>query len=288
MRALKPLLTLLFFVVCGPAVAQQACAQLQSQLAAIDGGAGRAAAQYQQARASYDAAYRQAQQMGCITVFRVFAPPQCRAVTQNLEQLQANVIAWERAATVPAPMASRSAILAALRANGCTGGAGGGASRPRSDAYRTLCVRPEDGYFFPISFATTEDSFRADEERCWAQCLGASLFVHRNPAETMDGAVDLGGRPYVEMPYAYRYRTAYDPSIRCSMAPPVVAATATAPILQERLVVPVPSPRPERSEDPETLANRAGGLIPATPSGVAPVLMANDIRLIGPAYYYAQ
>lgn len=288
MRLLKSLLSLLFFVMCGPALAQQVCAQLQGQLAAIDRGGGATAAQYQQARAAYDAAYRQAQQAGCITVFRVFAPPQCRAVLQNIERLQANVVALERGATMPVPAASRSAIVAALQANGCTIG---GANVPRSDAYRTVCVRPEDGYFFPINFATTDDTFRADEERCQAQCVGASLFVHRNPAETMDDAIDLGGRPYVEMPFAYRYRTAYDPSIRCEMAATRVAALdppALPPAVNAGPVVPVPLPRPERSEDPETLANRAGGLVPPSPSEDGTILTANGIRLIGPAFYYAQ
>lgn len=286
MRISRPLLTALFLTLCEPALAQQVCAQLQGQLAAIDRGTGGTAAQYQQARAAYDNAYRQAQQMGCITVFRVFAPPQCRAVTQNLSQLQANLVALERAATVPAPMASRSAVIAALQANGCT--IGGGAGGPRSDAFRTLCVRPEDGYFFPINFATSDDHFTADEERCQAQCVGASLFVHRNPAETMDDAVDLAGQRYVEMPFAYLYRTEYDPSIRCSMASTVAFAGAAPAVPDALPTVPVPLPRPERSEDPETLANRAGGFVPPSRTQDEAVLTADGIRLIGPAFYYAQ
>ncbi|MCW5718409.1 MAG: DUF2865 domain-containing protein [Bauldia sp.] len=287
MRLLRPLLAAIFFVFCGPALAQQVCAQLHSQLAAINQAGGGDAARYQQARAAYDAAYRSAQQMGCITVFRIFAPPQCGPVLQNLNVLGANADALARAGTTPGPPpGARAAIIAALQQNGCSGSP----QRPRSDTYRTVCVRPQDGFFFPVSFATTTAQFTTDAASCEAQCVGASLFVYRNPGGTMDDAVDLEDRRYVDMPFAYLYRSSYDPAIRCELSRTVVAAIAMPePVAEAVPSVPVPRSRPVPSEDPETLANRAGGIvISPLPPGEGPLLAANGVRLIGPAFYYAQ
>ena len=107
----------------------------------------------------------------------------------------------------------------------------------------------------------------------------------------MDDAVDIRGQRYVEMPYAYQYRTAYNPSIRCAVSTPVIAAASLPQtVAQEEptVRVPLPLPRPERSEDPETLANRAGNLTLHWPDEDPGLLMANGVRLIGPAFYYAQ
>jgi hypothetical protein len=289
MRVLRAFLFLSVFLLAAPAWAQSVCSQLQSQLAAIDNGGG---GQYQRAQAAYNAAYSQARAMGCLTLFRIFAPPQCGAVLQNLDMLQANL-----RATPALPGGNRAAIVAALQANGCTGRTNGDTFTRRTggDTFRTVCVRPEDGYYFPISFATTSNQFAADEAACQQQCVEARLFVHRNPGETMDNAVDLNGQRYVDTPTAFRFRETFDPTIKCTPSPEVLAARAAAAVPQPAPapgpVIPVPWPRPERSEDPETLANRAGGLVLPTVQhdGEDDVLMANGVRLIGPAFfYYAQ
>jgi hypothetical protein len=67
-------------------------------------------------------------------------------------------------------------------------------------------------------------------------------------------------------------------------------AAATDRLADLRAAVPTPAPRPEPTEDPETLANRAGGLtLPYDPFAVAPVveLVVDGIRFVGPTYYYA-
>ncbi|MGB7287506.1 MAG: DUF2865 domain-containing protein, partial [Salaquimonas sp.] len=49
--------------------------------------------------------------------------------------------------------------------------------------YRTLCVRTCDGYYFPISFSTTQKRFEEDAGQCQQMCPGAetALFYHPMP-----------------------------------------------------------------------------------------------------------
>jgi hypothetical protein len=78
-----------------PAVSQQVCLQLESQLAALERQDNQAAyravlAQYERARASYDAAYRQADQAGCIPrLFRLQVPPGCQTTRAQLDAMLA-------------------------------------------------------------------------------------------------------------------------------------------------------------------------------------------------------
>lgn len=181
-------------------------------------------------------------------------------------------------------------------------------------AYRTLCVRTCDGYYFPISFSTTQSHFPSDEAVCRAQCPGTdvALYVHRSPGEESDSMVSLAGEPYSALPTAFRYRQTYDKACSCGK---VVAASATrmspVPPTQERAgpdpwgfarttergppggAPPVPIARPP-AEDPETLANRAGSFVPRV-SGPAPAAVAKldpdaprSVRLVGPSYLYSE
>lgn len=86
--------------------------------------------------------------------------------------------------------------------------------------FRTLCVRMCDGYYFPISHATTQDRFAKDALACQSKCGGeARLFVHRNPGQTQEQMVDLQGRPYAQLPTAYLYRTQYNAQCKCQPDP---------------------------------------------------------------------
>jgi hypothetical protein len=87
----------------------------------------------------------------------------------------------------------------------------GGAS-----TYRTLCVRECDGFYFPISNATTESHFQQDEEKCRSQCAApAELFYHHSDQD-VDQMVSLSGRPYSQMPYAFRNRKVYIKGCSCN------------------------------------------------------------------------
>jgi hypothetical protein len=93
-------------------------------------------------------------------------------------------------------------------------GAGGGSG------YRTVCVRTCDGYFFPISFSTSQDRFQDDEATCQRMCPAAEvvLYSHRNPGEDMRQAVSTGGRLYTEMPNAFKYKTEWNAACACKQA----------------------------------------------------------------------
>ena len=83
--------------------------------------------------------------------------------------------------------------------------------------YRTVCVRTCDGYYFPISFETTPDHFREDEQTCQRMCPAAdvSLYTYHNPGEEVAQSVSLNGRLYTELPTAFQYRKAINPACSC-------------------------------------------------------------------------
>jgi hypothetical protein len=64
------------------------------------------------------------------------------------------------------------------RASGSFGGFGRG-------AYRTLCVRSCDGYYWPISHATSRGHFKDDEKLCKTSCPNqkVALYVHRTEGQ---------------------------------------------------------------------------------------------------------
>lgn len=89
-----------------------------------------------------------------------------------------------------------------------------------SKFYRTLCVRQCDGYYWPISFATSPASFKRDNETCERSCSSAAkLYVHRNPGEEPKDMVDLKGRPYRSTRAGFRYRVTYDTACQCRPHP---------------------------------------------------------------------
>lgn len=91
---------------------------------------------------------------------------------------------------------------------------------PVGNTFRTVCVRTCDGFFFPISFATSEGRFADDEQKCQRQCPASEvrLFVHRNPGEDMNQAVSTSGQPYSSLPNAFKYRQEFNPSCLCKPA----------------------------------------------------------------------
>ncbi len=85
-----------------------------------------------------------------------------------------------------------------------------------ASTYRTLCVRECDGFYFPISTATNESQFRDDEAKCHSQCAApAELFYHRADQD-VEQMVSLAGKPYSEMPNAFRNRKVYIRGCSCN------------------------------------------------------------------------
>jgi hypothetical protein len=87
-------------------------------------------------------------------------------------------------------------------------------------AYRTVCVRLCDGYYFPINFAVTRDKLQRDSGVCASRC-GAQgrLFVHRNPGGSVEDMEDLSGRPYRQLRTAFLYRTELVANCKCQPDP---------------------------------------------------------------------
>ena len=174
--------------------------------------------------------------------------------------------------------------------------------------FRTLCVRTCDGFYFPISFSTVPGQFSADAETCAAMCPGAeaTLYTHRNPGEDASQMVSLSGEPYTSLPTAFRFRQEFDKTCTCRGATqastgefadftPNGSIELAPDAAAVPVVVPVPNLRPVPGEDPETIANRAGKLVPGPVQPVSETDvsgLASDgqkkIRVVGPAYFYGQ
>lgn len=85
---------------------------------------------------------------------------------------------------------------------------------------RTLCVRLCDGYYRPISFATTKGRLAVDARRCERACSSpAKLFFHHNPGQDTADMVDRAGKPYRLLPAAFLYRSRYLADCTCRPQP---------------------------------------------------------------------
>jgi len=194
----------------------------------------------------------QGRQMGCERsgFFSIFSnpPPQCGALNRQtdqqrtaLERMQVQLEQLQGGTTERA--AQRQSLLIALADNNCgpqyrsaalagqqggffdrlfgnstnNGGFSSTAPGPMGGTYRTVCVRTCDGFYFPVSFSTTPDRFRDDEQACQRMCPAAevSLYTYHNPGEDVSQAVSLNGRLYTELPTAFQYRKALSPACSC-------------------------------------------------------------------------
>src|SRR5215468_3932735 len=193
----------------------------------------------------------QARRLGCEGrgFFSLFGgqPQQCGPINNQMQQLRANL---DRTLAELQSLqgnsadreAQRRSVLTALGQYDCgpqyrayanrggffenlfgpgPGSILGGTPPPgMSDTYRTLCVRTCDGYYFPISYATQPQRFADDERTCQAMCPAAevTLYTHRNPGEDVTQAISTAGRSYTELPTAFAYRKAFNPSCSCKAA----------------------------------------------------------------------
>lgn len=86
--------------------------------------------------------------------------------------------------------------------------------------FRTLCVRLCDGFYWPISYATTPEYFERDRRKCESSCGSpARLFTYRNPGGELEEMEDLSGRPYSRLKTAFLYRTQFVESCKCRSDP---------------------------------------------------------------------
>ncbi len=244
---------------------------------------------------------RQARRLGCSPLTgpsKYNDPRSCDLLADKFYRMQDNLETLERGVARYGNRGSkrkRSRILAAINANDCRRTArktrarnkklasvakarakkrertinkimNGEAPVPRPRAgvagtYRTMCVRTCDGYYFPISFATTSSNFSRDEKSCQSMCPGTevALYHHDAAGEESEAMISLSGEPYTALPTAFDYRktnVAKVPGCECrSQKNFNIVAGQEKPA---EAVVPKPVSKPETNtpagdpEDPST------------------------------------
>jgi hypothetical protein len=164
----------------------------------------------------------------------------------------------------------------------------GGNSADASGSYRTMCVRTCDGYYFPISFATSPANFARDERTCQARCPGAKveLFYHV-PSEESESMVSLAGMPYEDLPTAFLYRkadTPRTPGCTCAAAKrsSIIASTPADADIGDESAASSPAaaqPREEAAAETGNLAAEAAAIGP-TPAADKD----RKVRVVGPRF----
>ena len=85
--------------------------------------------------------------------------------------------------------------------------------------HRTVCVRLCDGYYFPISFATTTNRFATDQQVCQSRCAApAELFTYPNPGGTPEQMFSVNGMAYETLKNAWRYKKEFVKGCSCKAA----------------------------------------------------------------------
>lgn len=276
----------------------------------------------------------QARDAGCGFSLFGGSVSQCAALNTAIDRMNANLDKLQRKRAQMgngSPRRDRSRLLAALESNDCDGKAveqkrvqadepdGGQESEPEEAAlgaavvpspsgqFRTMCVRTCDGYFFPMSNAATVSDFQRDQNRCNAGCPGTEMQVFYSRGMTGDPAAMTSsrtGRPYSELPSAFLYKRPDQPlpqGCGCNAAQNFKIIAGNPPIAQPEAnagsgsrFLPTPTDKPDPADDPETLANAAGGFDTAIMKqmvkkpDVSPVSVLppeqRRIRVVGPTF----
>ncbi len=300
-----------------PAVAQSPmCADLQAQYLSALGRSGGSSTSGQSMLAmqqlSRDLANAQvAARQGNCNRFLFFGPrpsPQCPAIMATISRIQQQMAQarsqQQRGLFVTAPQSERDRLYGILSQYGCEipSSSGGG--------QRTLCVRTCDGLYFPISYSANRQRFSRDAEVCqsmYARPGQVELFAQSGG--DVGNAVSMSGQRYGDQPYAFLYRHGFFPVCDRQLkegvtalgerywqargtrgGPPAQPAATPQRATTVAASMPMPRLRPtDRQEDPETIANRAGGFDPLgrTPAGDGTIVVAGrTMRLVGADYYF--
>jgi hypothetical protein len=284
------------------------CLPLQMELAQLDKAGARATGGDDRAiRRQLNRAIAEERRAGCRSFFvNRGSRSACRSIRSRISSLQRQLSGSRFGGFFGAGQSTldrrRDRIREALARNGCStyGGGGGG--------YRTICVRVCDGYYFPLSNTSSRQRFAQDAQKCMGQYATgeATLFYHPFPYGDVSQAVSLDGQRYFDQPNAFAFRTKYFPQCAVQLHDGLAALKervltavptsfgdqfeAAAEARMETLSVPTPIARPDWSSDPETLANRAGGLLlqPVAAPPVEMALVGDASRRVGDPYYFAE
>jgi len=310
MRILGIIAASVVLTVAGPipqAAAQSSyCLPLQMELAELERSGAGGGGNDRAIRRELNKAIAEERRAGCRSFFsNRRSRSQCRSIQSRISSLQRQLSGSRSGGFFKfgrSPMERRrDRIREALARNGCS---------TYATNFRTICVRLCDGYYFPLSNTSSRQRFAQDAEKCMRQYGPgqATLFYHPFPSGDASQAVSLDGQRYFDQPYAFAYRSAYIPQCAAELHDGLMAlrqrvlATAPTPLgaqfeaaierKMEILSVPIPIARPDLSSDPETLANRAGGLTPARfsrPQAKTEVaLVGNAERSVGEPYYFVE
>ncbi|NJO23975.1 MAG: DUF2865 domain-containing protein [Sphingomonadales bacterium] len=88
-----------------------------------------------------------------------------------------------------------------------------------SSTYRTVCVRLCDGYYWPMSYATTQAGFERERQKCESSCGSPARLYRGRTGSEIDDMEDQNGQPYRRLKNAFLYRTQYDAACRCKPEP---------------------------------------------------------------------
>jgi hypothetical protein len=196
----------------------------------------------------------QARQLGCQGggFFSLFSgqSPQCTPLNQRIQQTRATLertladLDRLQGGGAGDREAQRQTVIAALAQNNCGpqyraaanqqrgffdslfggnrggggfgGDTGGGLFSSNSGSFRTVCVRTCDGYYYPISYATTQDKFAEDAQTCQQTCPAAeTVLMSTRTGDDINQAVSTSGAPYSSLANAFRYRKEVVPSCGC-------------------------------------------------------------------------
>lgn len=129
---------------------------------------------------------------------------------------------------------------------------------------RTVCVRTCDGFYWPISFSTTDDYIGQDAIKCHEMCPGTEvlLFSYRNPGEEPEDMISLSGMPYRSTPYAFKFRDAISPDCSCQAREVLGSVTILNPdgsqsraaVEFDGIIFPLPQRDPRRTVEAATVA----------------------------------
>jgi hypothetical protein len=163
-----------------------------------------------------------------------------------------------------------------------------------SGTYRTMCVRTCDGYYFPISFATSPANFARDAQTCQARCPGTKVELYYHvPSGESESMISLAGVPYEDLPTAFLYRKAdapHAPGCTCAVAgrSSIIAATPSdGGVGNESASVSEPEARPKEMPNTEPGIEAKAGNPAAEAAAVEPTPAADKdrkVRVVGPRF----
>jgi hypothetical protein len=230
------------------------CRQLQHEareLRQMGSGASRASLERKLNRVE-----QQVRRSGCSGLRLLFgghAKRQCQTLRSNMNRLRQKVRGAGRSHS---PERRLRTVEANLRRHGCTGRSRNEGVRHtrRGSGYQTLCVRKCDGYYFPIGFTTRKSELKRDQAACksFYPTGGSELYLRPTGSDNENAMVSIDGEPYGKQPFAFAYRSAYQPACAAMLHAGVRAIESNVRRRVEidpSAIVPIPVPRPSATTE---------------------------------------